>query len=91
MNFCIYNYAEYYPAVTKTADNDGKASLTAGLGDLIVWATGGESFGYAKGSPRDYAAGNTPALKVVLDKKQSDSVTEEFNITPHPPARSYRP
>lgn len=84
VNFCIYNYAEYYPAVTKTADNDGKASLTAGLGDLIVWATDGESFGYAKGSPRDYAAGNTPALKVVLDKKQSDSVTEEFNITPPP-------
>ncbi|MDE6771320.1 MAG: transglutaminase-like domain-containing protein, partial [Muribaculaceae bacterium] len=61
--FCIYNYSEFYPAVAKTADNDGRASLNAGLGDMLVWATDGKHFGFAKGSP-----GQDSILTVTLDK-----------------------
>ena len=83
VNFCIYNYAEYFPAVTKTADSAGQASLTAGLGDLVVWATDGSSYGIAKGSARTYA--DTPSaapLRVVLDRDGSSAFTTEFDITP---------
>ena len=48
VDFCIYNYAEFYPAVTKYADADGRTFLSAGLGDMLVWASLDGAFGYAK-------------------------------------------
>lgn len=50
VEFKIYNYAEYYSAVTKYTDNDGRTFLTAGLGDLVVWASKNGRYGYAKAS-----------------------------------------
>ena len=38
----------FFPAATKTADRDGMASLSAGLGDVVVWATDGEYYGFGK-------------------------------------------
>lgn len=83
VNFCIYNYAEYYPAVTKIADNDGKASLTVGLGDMIVWATDGNYFGWAKGNAKDYVHG-VSSLELVLDKDDSYAGAFELDIVPPP-------
>lgn len=88
VNFCIYNYSEYYPAVTKIADKNGNASLTAGLGDLLVWATDGDKFGFAKGSPRDYKDKSGAPLKIVLDKTGTDSFSTELNLTPPPAGAS---
>ena len=48
VDFCIYNYAEFYPAVTKYADAEGRTFLSAGLGDMLVWASLDGAFGYAK-------------------------------------------
>lgn len=48
VKFKLYNYAEYYTLSTQTADADGKASLTTGLGDLLVWATDGERYAFEK-------------------------------------------
>lgn len=48
VDFCIYNYAEFYPAVTKYADDEGRTSLSAGLGDMLVWASLDGAFGYAR-------------------------------------------
>ena len=39
VKFKLYNYAEYYTLATIPTDAEGKASLTTGLGDLLVWAT----------------------------------------------------
>ncbi len=39
VEFKLYNYAEYYPIATTTTDRNGSASLTTGLGDLIIWAS----------------------------------------------------
>ncbi len=80
VDFCIYNYAEYYPAVTKKADADGMATLTSGLGDVLVWASDGKNFGFAKGNPADYARGGF--LDVVLDKTSSYSGNVDFDIIP---------
>lgn len=48
VNFCIYNYGEFYPAVQKESDAEGHVSLLAGHGDIVVWATDGQKFGIAK-------------------------------------------
>ncbi|MBQ6761600.1 MAG: transglutaminase domain-containing protein [Bacteroidales bacterium] len=48
VDFCIYNYAEFYPAVTKYTDADGRTFLSSGLGDLLVWASKDGACGYAE-------------------------------------------
>ena len=48
VKFKLYNYAEYYPLATVTTDKEGHASLTTGLGDLLIWATDGERWAYEK-------------------------------------------
>ena len=48
VDFCIYNYAEFYPAVSKYTDADGRTFLSSGLGDLLVWASKDDAYGYAK-------------------------------------------
>jgi len=48
VDFCIYNYAEFYPAVTKYANAEGRTFLSSGLGDMLVWASCDGAFGYAK-------------------------------------------
>lgn len=77
VKFKLYNYAEYYTLSTQTADAEGKASLTTGLGDLLIWATDGERYAFEKldvrqdstmtlqlGAPASCRqAGETPALQ----------------------------
>jgi transglutaminase-like putative cysteine protease len=77
VKFKLYNYAEYYTLSTQTTDADGKASLTTGLGDLLIWATDGERYAFEKldvrqdstmtlqlGAPASCRqAGETPALQ----------------------------
>ena len=47
--FKLYNYAEYYTLATVTTDEEGQASLTTGLGTLLIWATDGQQrWNYAK-------------------------------------------
>ena len=48
VDFCIYNYAEFYPAVSKYTDCDGRTFLSSGLGDLLVWASKDGAYGFAK-------------------------------------------
>ena len=48
VDFCIYNYAEFYPAVSKYADAEGRTFLSAGRGDMLAWASLDGAYGYAK-------------------------------------------
>ena len=50
VDFKIYNYAEFYTAVTKYTGADGKTFLTAGKGDLMIWASKNGKYGFAKAS-----------------------------------------
>lgn len=79
--FCIYNYAEFYPAVRRKADVNGEASLIAGLGDLVVWATDGKKFGFAKASVKNPA-------RVVLNRDSKYTGSEELDIVPPQPTNA---
>ena len=46
--FKLYNYAEYYTLAEVKTDENGRAQLNTGLGDLLVWAKQGNDFAYAK-------------------------------------------
>ena len=80
VDFCIYNYAEFYPAVTKYANTDGRTFLSAGLGDMLVWASKDGAFGYAKVS-----FGKDTEVTVTLDY---DSRLDRESLTIVPPAET---
>ncbi len=86
VDFCIYNYAEFYPAVTKYADADGRTFLSAGLGDMLVWASKDGAFGYAKVS-----FGQDADVGITLNGhsgSNSHSERSEESLTIVPPAET---
>ena len=46
--FKLYNYAEYYSLAEVKTDENGRAQLNTGLGDLLVWAKQGDDYAYAQ-------------------------------------------
>ena len=48
VDFKIYNYAEFYPALSKYTDARGRTFLTAGKGDMMAWASKNGKYGYSK-------------------------------------------
>ena len=79
VDFCIYNYAEFYPAVSKYTDADGRTFLSSGLGDLLVWASKDGAYGYAKCSfGKDKEV--TVTLGRVPDKDAFDIVPPPENV-----------
>lgn len=50
VDFKIYNYAEFCSVVTKYTAQDGKTFLSAGKGDMMVWASKDGKYGFVKAS-----------------------------------------
>ena len=48
VDFMIYNYAEFYPAVKKYTDANGRTFLTAGKGDMLAWASKDGKYGFSR-------------------------------------------
>ncbi|MCM1152722.1 MAG: transglutaminase-like domain-containing protein [Muribaculum sp.] len=53
VKFCIYNYAEFYPVAKYASDKNGMAEMLTGLGDMLVWASDGDRYGFGITSPRN--------------------------------------
>ena len=77
--FMLYNYAEFYPIAQKITDKEGRARLTTGLGDLIVWGVSpdGQRFGIGKCS-----VGSKQPLKLSLDKDKDWTGTFDYTLVP---------
>lgn len=81
VSFRLYNYAEFYPIATKKSDANGNASLSTGLGDLVIWATDGKNFGFTKGSVGK-------ERNVTLTTNKTPATTGAYNMDIIPPAPS---
>ena len=81
VEFKLYNYAEFYTVATKHTDDSGMCGLTAGKGDMLVWASKDGRFGFSK-----LSFGKQAELTVTLDKQAGDSFTVDIDIVP--PAES---
>ena len=79
VDFKVYNYAEFYTVATKKTDAAGKASLTAGKGDMLVWASKDGKFGYAK-----LSFGKDGELTIALNKNEGEVYTLPLDIVPPP-------
>jgi len=78
VRFGLYNYAEFYPLFTTRTDARGEASLVSGYGDLVVWASDGTQYGFAKVSPRS----SGKAQRIVLEHKAGEAFEVEFTLSP---------
>ena len=77
VRFKLYNYAEYYPIASRKSDRNGEASITTGLGDLLIWATDGTRYGYRKIDVRE-----ATRLTITLDREAGREYVEELTIVP---------
>lgn len=77
VDFKVYNYAEFYTVATKYTDADGQVSLTAGKGDMLVWASSEGKFGFTK-----LSFGKQSELALVLDKKEGDIFEVDLDMVP---------
>lgn len=66
VKFKLYNYAEYYTLATVTTNAEGKASLTTGLGDLLIWVTDGDTYRFRKLDVRKDSAATIKIEKDVI-------------------------
>ena len=77
MEFKLYNYAEFYTVATKYTSASGICGLTAGKGDMLVWASKDGHFGFAR-----LSFGKQSELTVKLDKKEGDAFAIDMDIVP---------
>ncbi|MBO6247888.1 MAG: transglutaminase domain-containing protein, partial [Bacteroidales bacterium] len=76
VDFDIYNYAEFYPALAKYTDNEGKTFLTAGMGDMLAWASKDGKYGHSKVS-----FGKDSLVTIVITANHPDE-SESMMIVP---------
>ncbi len=77
VDFGIYNYAEFYPAVSKKTNSKGLASLTSGIGDMQVWAHNKNS--YAK---TIVEANNRDTVTLIINQNNKYDITSKGTINP---------
>lgn len=80
VEFRIYNYGEFYPAATKYTDKKGQTSLTAGKGDMLVWASKDGWYGYRK-----VTFGKDSKVEITLTRSntfKSGPTYETFDMVP---------
>ena len=76
--FCIYNYAEFWPAVKMKSDSKGAVSASLGRGDVLVRAIKGDKFGLKVISMN----GNSLTEEILIDRDMGDVFIAEYDIVP---------
>lgn len=79
VEFKIYNYAEFFTAVTKYTDAKGHTSLSAGIGDLVVWASKDGKYAYQKVS---FGKEKEATLVIGDGKQNTDSQHTYLDLVP---------
>lgn len=82
VEFKLYNYAEFYTVAQKRTDEQGRTSLKAGHGDLLLWVTKGGRVAVEKVS-----FGRQAEVVIVLREK-SLPATQDWNVVP--PTAGYK-
>ena len=78
VDYKIYNYSEFNSVAFKLTDAQGKTALTAGLGDMMVYATKDGRFGFAK-----VTYGKDEAVSIVLEYEEGSEIPHmEMEIVP---------
>ena len=77
VEFTIYNYAQFYTVAKKYTNGEGATFLTAGKGDMLIWASKGDRYGFAKCS-----FGKDEEVVISLDKTADEAYALNLEIVP---------
>jgi hypothetical protein len=77
VEYQLYNYCEFYPIASNYCGKDGLTSVTTGLGDLIVWATKGQDFGYQK-----ITVEQTDTVNIQIGNQHNYDLVETYQLVP---------
>lgn len=77
VEFKIYNYAEFCTVAVKNTDENGMTWLTAGQGDMLVYASKDGKFGF-----QEMPFGEKTEIVVKLDNTYGNEMMVEYDITP---------
>ena len=69
VEFKIYNYSEFNTVATKYSDAEGRTSLTAGLGDMMIYAGKDGMFGFSK-----VTFGKDKDVSIVLEHQEGSLI-----------------
>ena len=69
VEFKIYNYSEFNTVATKYSDSEGRTSLTAGLGDMMIYAGKDGMFGFSK-----VTFGRDEDVSIVLEHQEGSLI-----------------
>ncbi|MCL2041703.1 MAG: transglutaminase-like domain-containing protein [Bacteroidales bacterium] len=84
VKFKVYNYAELYPVCENITGKEGTTSIISGKGDLMIWASMDNRYGYEKSSTQD------EVVTVVLNRVAGEIYTEAFTMNV-PPEQNITP
>ncbi|MGD9930304.1 MAG: transglutaminase domain-containing protein [Mangrovibacterium sp.] len=77
VEFQLYNYAEYYPIATQYTNDAGQASISMGLGEIVVWASHDEQFAFQK-----ISISETDTVKLTLERPEMNGQKFEYDFVP---------
>ncbi|GHT14683.1 transglutaminase [Bacteroidia bacterium] len=78
VQFKVYNYAEFYTIAESRSGKQGIASIISGNGDLLVWASKDNAYGYAQSTPQDQL------VIVKMARQQGESYAEDWVVSVPP-------
>lgn len=84
VRYCIYNYAEFNPVVTKYTDISGESSLRIGKGDMLVWAFKDGKYGYAVSKTDE-------CTQLIITLNDFGAMPEEVSFKINPPTAAALP
>ncbi|WP_372775989.1 transglutaminase family protein [Mangrovibacterium sp.] len=77
VGFLISNYAELYELASLKTNSDGLCRLKLGLGDVVVWASMNNHFGFTK-----VTVAETDTVRMVLGGTDFSERSVEFDLVP---------
>lgn len=77
VEFQLYNYAEFYPIATQFTNEKGEASVSMGLGEIIVWASQDGQFAFQKISVAD-----ADMVRLTLGTPSLARKTYDYDLVP---------
>lgn len=81
VEFKVYNYAEFFTVATKNTDSRGETALTAGQGDMIIYASKKEGNSYRFGMQKVHF-GTDEKIQLKLNHRPGDKINEDMLVTP---------
>ena len=77
VEFKIYNYGEFFTVYKQKSNTQGQISLSAGLGDMLVYASHGDKF-----CLRKVSFGKDKTVDIVLEHNINEGYSENMVIVP---------